>query len=96
MKNQLTFAPSAEADLDAILEFIAHDKPLAAISFVEKLREKCLLLATNPELGELRLDLADNLRAFSVGNYVIFYRTLQNGAEIIRVVSGFQNLEMLF
>jgi toxin ParE1/3/4 len=96
MKNRLTFAPLAEADLDQILEFIARDKPLAAVTFVEKLREKCFLLAANPELGELRPDLAVNLRAFSVGNYVIFYRSMQNEVEIIRVVSGFQNLEILF
>jgi toxin ParE1/3/4 len=96
MKNRLTYAPCAETDLDGILEFIAHDKPLAAMSFVEKLREKRYLLAANPELGELRQDLAENLRAFSIGNYVIFYRPIQNGVEIVRMVSGFQNLEMLF
>lgn len=96
MKNRLTFAPRAESDLDKILEFIARDKPRAAIVFVEMLREKCFLLAANPELGELRPDLAKHLRAFSVGNYVIFYRATQNGVEIVRVVSGFQNLEMLF
>ncbi|MGA2061894.1 MAG: type II toxin-antitoxin system RelE/ParE family toxin [Thermoguttaceae bacterium] len=96
MKKQLFFSPHAEADLDAILEFIAKDKPVAAASFVEKLREKCFMLAANPELGELRPDLAENLRCFSFRNYVIFYRSVQNGVEIIRVASGFQNIEMLF
>jgi toxin ParE1/3/4 len=96
MKNQLIFSPYAEADLDAILKFIAKDKPNAAISFVEKLREKCFVLTANPELGELRPDLAENLRCFSFRNYVIFYRPMQNGVEIIRVASGFQNIEMLF
>jgi len=96
MKSQLIFSPHAEADLEAILEYIAKDKPIAAISFVEKLREKCFVLAANPELGELRPDLAENLRCFSFRNYVNFHRTMQNGVEIIRVASGFQNLEMLF
>ena len=65
MKNQLIFSPRAEADLEEILEFIAKDKPAAAVSFVEKLREKCFVLAANPEIGELRPDLAENLRCFS-------------------------------
>ncbi len=96
MKKKLTFSPRAEADLNEILEFIAKDKPIAAVSFVEKLREKCFLLASNPDLGELRTDLAENLRCFSFRNYVIFYRPTQNGVEIIRVASGFQNIELLF
>ena len=65
MKKQLIFSPHAEADLNAILEYIAKDKPIAAVSFVEKLREKCFVLAANPELGELRPDLAEKLRCFS-------------------------------
>jgi toxin ParE1/3/4 len=60
------------------------------------MREKCFVLAANPDLGELRPDLAKNLRCFSFGNYVIFYRPMQNGVEIIRVASGFQNIEILF
>ena len=54
MKNQLLFSPLKEGDLDEILEYIAKDKPVAAFSFVEKLREKCFVLAANPEIGELR------------------------------------------
>jgi toxin ParE1/3/4 len=96
MKKQLTFAPRAEAGLDAILEFIARDKPHAAPTFVKKLRDKCFFLAANPELGQLRPDLAENLRCSSVGNYVIFYRCIRDQVGIIRVVSGFQNLELLF
>ena len=96
MKKQLTFSPRAEADLAEILEFIAKDKPVAAVSFVQTLREKCFVLAANPELGELRADLAENLRCFSFRNYVIFYRPMQSGVEIIRVASGFRNIEILF
>jgi toxin ParE1/3/4 len=96
MKKKLIFSPRAEADLIDILEFIAKDKPFAAVAFVEKLQEKCFLLASNPDLGELRSDLAENLRCFSFKNYVIFYRSTQNDVEIIRVASGFQNIELLF
>ena len=96
MMHLPNFSQKALADLDEILEYIAHDKPLAAVAFVQKLRDKCMLLAENPELGEIRAELGKNLRAFSVGNYVIFYRTIPKGVEIVRVVSGHRNLERLF
>ena len=33
---------------------------------------------------------------FTVGNYVISYRPIEQGVEIARVVSGFRDLEALF
>jgi toxin ParE1/3/4 len=96
MKNLPNFSRLALADLHEILEYIARGKPLAGVAFVQKLRDKCSLLAENPELGEFRSELAENLRAFSVGNYVIFYRIVPNGVEIVRVVSGYRDLERLF
>jgi toxin ParE1/3/4 len=50
----------------------------------------------NPDLGERQASLSENLRAFSVGNYVIFYRTIPTGVEIVRVVSGYRDFEKLF
>jgi toxin ParE1/3/4 len=91
-----TFSRRALNDLDEILDYIACDKPLAAIAFVQKIREKCILLAENPELGELRADLSKNLRAFSVGNYVIFYRNAAKKVTIVRVLSGHRNMGQLF
>ena len=96
MKTLPNFSSRSLTDLNEILEYIARDKPLAGVAFVQKLRDKCALLAENPELGELRADLAENLRAFSVGNYVIFYRIAPKGVEIVRVVSGHRNLEQMF
>ena len=54
------------------------------------------MLTANPDLGEVRSDLAENLRSFSFGNYVIFYRHMAGGIEIIRVVSGYRDLGTLF
>ena len=76
------FSPRAERDLDGILNYIARDKPDAAVRFVARIRETCARLGDFPELGELCADLAPGLRMFCVGNYVVYYTS---GAHAIRV-----------
>ena len=52
--SQLIFSLLAEQDLLQIVEYLANDRPKTARKWYDKLREKCELLARNPELGELR------------------------------------------
>ncbi len=40
--------------------------------------------------------LAPSLRGFSVGNYLIFYRQIENGIEVERVLSGYRDFDALF
>ena len=42
-------AREAEADLEAIGDWIAEDSPLRAATFVAELREACMTLAQVPE-----------------------------------------------
>lgn len=94
--KRVVFSPLAESDLHGILDHIVRDKPRAAVRFVATLREKCRLLADNPELGQRRPGFrSGEYRTFSVGNYVIFYRPTDRGVEIARVVSGFRDIETL-
>jgi len=47
-------------------------------------------------MGRSRPDLAPGLRSFPVGKYIICYVPIENGIEIVRVVSGFRDIDMLF
>jgi toxin ParE1/3/4 len=47
------------------------------------------------EVGS-RDKLLPSLRSFPVENYLIFYRPIAAGIEILRVVSGYRDLDMLF
>ena len=93
---RVIFAPLAEADLDAILEYIARDKPQAAAAFVAALRERCYTLGMHPEMGQRRPELGADLRNFAVGNYAIIYRPISAGIEVARVVSGYRDPDALF
>jgi toxin ParE1/3/4 len=90
------FSPSSRLDLQQIMEFIALDKPGAALNFVERLEEACRALAKNPDLGASRDDLLPRLRVWSVGKYAIFYRQTEDGIDVVRVVHGAKNFTALF
>jgi toxin ParE1/3/4 len=90
------FSPQAQTDLHEILEYIALDKPFAGMAFVQHLRDKCTLLAENPELGEVRSELGENVRIFTVEKYIIFYRIRESQVEIIRVLSGYRDWHQMF
>ena len=88
--------PEAEADLDDIWLHIALDDPDSADRFIDLIEERCQLLAENPRMGRHPPELAPSLRSFPIGNYIIFYVPIENGIEIIRVVSGGRDIHALF
>lgn len=92
---QLIFRPIAEQDLDDIWFYIAQDNIDAADRTLDLLRDKCLMLAGSPMIGRTRLELAPSLRSFPVGNYLIFYRPIESGIEIIRILHGSQDLNSI-
>jgi toxin ParE1/3/4 len=94
--NRYRISRQARYDLADIRHYIARDKPLAADKQIEAFFKRFHLLAANPEIGESRPDLAENTRSFSLGNYVIFFRPIPSGIEVIRVASGYRDLGTLF
>ena len=94
--SRFRLARQADADLDEIAEYIADRNPGAALRQLDVLYEKFLLLATQPFLGQSCDNLRPNLRAFTVGSYVIFYVPLEDGVEVERVLHGSRDIDSLF
>ena len=88
--------PRARADLAEIWSYIADDSEARADAFVEAIDRKVHALAGRPNMGRARDELAEGLRSFSVGRYVIFYRALSNGVDIVRVLHGARDLDAIF
>lgn len=86
----------AHLDFVEIAVRIAEDNPIAADRWLETIDEKCRLLATMPEMGRKRPELAPELRSLPVGNYIIFYRPIRDGIDVIRVLHGAQDLPAIF
>jgi toxin ParE1/3/4 len=53
------------------------------------------MLLTMPQAGRLRQEFRENLRSFAVENYVIFYRTVSDGIDILRVVHGRRDIRAI-
>jgi toxin ParE1/3/4 len=92
---QLIFSPSARQDLVGIFDFIARDKPVAASNWIDLIEEKCDLIASTPTLGEQRTEFGVDVRSSMVGRYVIFYRPIDLGIEVVRVISGERDIRSL-
>ena len=80
--------PEAEADIANIALYIAAENPSAARRWLDNIELRCRNLGETPGLGVARPDVRPDLRMFPVGNYVILYRPIEAGVEIVRVLHG--------
>ncbi len=85
----------AEEDLIDIWLYIAQDNPAAADNLLDTFEEKGQLLAENPELGRVPPDIADDFHHLPVGRYLMLYRIIPGGIELVRVVHGMRLLSAL-
>ena len=88
--------PRAEADIIEIGLYIAEDDLEASERFLDLLERKLRLLASAPAIGRLRPELLPKLRSFPVGEYVVFYRPIRDGIEVVRVLNGARDIAPLF
>lgn len=85
--------PQAEADLDDIWWYVAQDSPQNADQFLDRIQDKCLVLAEFPQMGVAQDELKPNLRSFSVSSYLIFYFPIEDGIDVVRVLQGARDIE---
>jgi toxin ParE1/3/4 len=88
--------PLAEQDLLDIWEFIAEDSLDRADEFLDRLEGKLQTLALNPGMGRRREELLTGLRSFPSDNYIIFYREIEGGIDVIRILHGSRDFEEIF
>lgn len=93
---KLVFRQEAEADLADIYDHIAEDSAARAGKFVALIRQRCEPLRRYPEMGRARNDLRPGLRTFPVERYLVIYRVLDDAVEIVSVVHGSRDAEVLF
>ena len=89
-------SPRAEQDLIDIWKYIAEDSPKAADRVIDHFRSTLQMLALNPFMGRRRDEISRGLRSFAVGEYLIFYLPRTSGILLVRVLSGYRDLDALF
>jgi toxin ParE1/3/4 len=94
--------PRADTDIEELADYIAGDSPRAALRFYEATRATFHFLASMPEIGEaclFREPAHANLRMWPVKGfkkYIIFYRPVSDGVEIVRVIHAARDFEAIF
>jgi toxin ParE1/3/4 len=94
-------APCVESELWTIWKFIAQDNPDAAMRVIEAAYETFKNLAVTPGLGRphkfrnTKLKAVRSWRVSGFDNYLIFYRPVPEGIEVLHVYHGARDIEAL-
>ena len=83
---RLELSPLAEADLEAIGDYIALDSRGNALRFIKELRTQCKKITKSPTAYVARPELGEGLRSCAHGRYVIFFRPSDAIVRIERIL----------
>jgi toxin ParE1/3/4 len=86
----------ASKDLNEIADYFAENNLEAGEHFFRAFNRKCQQLVDFPNSGKSDAEIRPELRGLSLEGYIIFYRILEDGIEILRVVSGRRDFPTLF
>ena len=93
MSKTYRLTQGAEADVEAIADFIAGDSVDAAVKVVQALEDAFELLASRPGVGHVRQDLTQRpLKFWSVYSYLVVYDPGGDPLTIVAVLHGARNV----
>lgn len=92
MPHRVIRSRGARADELDIWLHIAGDSVRAADGTLDNFDEATRTLAQFPLAGRAREELAEGLRSFVVGSYLIFYRVRKDAVEIARILHGARDI----
>ena len=93
--SQVVRSKQADEDLYNIWSYIEKHNARAADGLIDELTEKFELLARHKGLGTPRPKLRATLLVFPAGKYLIVFRRLEDGIEVVRVVHSARDLKRL-
>jgi toxin ParE1/3/4 len=86
----------AEADVEAIADFIAADSIDTAVKVLLALEEAFVLLASRPGVGHARDDLTDRpLKFWSVYSHLVVYEPAADPLTIVTVLHGARDVAQI-
>jgi len=91
MKYKKRIAPAAHRDIEGIKNYIAKDKPDAAVKMANKIYDSFDLLQDNPNMGvslKKKFCIETKYSFLVVAPYMVFYKFEDNYVGIYRVLDG--------
>ncbi|MEO1389829.1 MAG: type II toxin-antitoxin system RelE/ParE family toxin [Cyanobacteria bacterium J06634_6] len=92
----LRITAPASQDLDEISDYFLERRVDAGDRFVEAFGQKCQHIARFPFIGKSYSHISPELRGVLLMDYVVFYSVSDNSIDILRIVSGYRNLQGIF
>lgn len=95
------WTPEAREDLRAIALYIGRQagRPATAAKAAREINTKCdeyaTAFATGSAIGTRRPELGENYRVLSHKRWVVIFRPIDGGIEVLRVVDGAQDYPTL-
>ncbi len=92
---RVVYSDIAKADLREIWDHVSDDSLLQADRLIERFRSKLEHLAKWNTIGRPRPEIALNCRSYPFGKYCFFFRPIDNGIEVIRVIHSARDLDQI-
>jgi toxin ParE1/3/4 len=80
-------SPEAEADIEQIVLDRRYN-PIAARRWSVEIHRRLERLGQMPRIGALRAEVRPDLRTLPFGSYLMLYREIGDGVEVVRVIHG--------
>jgi toxin ParE1/3/4 len=96
MRRRYTLHAAARDDLKHICRYIAERNLTAAARLREKFLATFRMLASSPQIGELRPDLGPEVRIFTVERYVVLFQSRTEGLRIVQIVHHARDMDAIF
>jgi toxin ParE1/3/4 len=100
--SEASWTAESERDLEDIYAHIAfeHGRRQIAKSIVRRMREVCdeyaSAFAAGHVMGTARSDLGESFRVFTHKRWVVVFRPIDGGIEVLRVIDGSRDFGRLF
>jgi toxin ParE1/3/4 len=93
---EYSIAKEASQDLDEILDYFLVSNVNAGEKFIREFNKKCQNIAQFPNIGRSYAKFDPRLRGIPLNGYIIFYQVFEDSVVIVRVVSGYRDLDSIF
>jgi toxin ParE1/3/4 len=91
----LRYTEQARSDLIGIHHAISDSSPSSANMWVRRITDRCLQLVSFPLSGPVRPKIAPDACVLVIKRWVITYRLLEDGPQIVRIIDGARDLSGL-
>jgi toxin ParE1/3/4 len=94
--SQYIISPEAMRDLEEIVDYYAMYNVDAGDRLLNEFNKKCRYLMQFPLMGRSYRQIRPYLQALPIQNYIIFYRVMNDGIQILRIIKRDRDFEAIF